>query len=126
MIDSLITLVFSFIEFILSNEVHIIKRLGKKYDRGMAKEVRKLENIITKLIKTKCDEEFLRTCLIYHLIPNFVRFKLWNTRYMKHNIYYQHQRKYFQLEYYQKSRHSLKQQLELETLLKSMKIRLIQ
>jgi predicted GIY-YIG superfamily endonuclease len=121
MIDSLITLIYSFINFILSNDVHIIKRLGKKYGRGMVKEVRKLENFIKKLIKTKCDEEFLRICLIYHLIPNFVRFKLWNTRYMKHNIYYQHQRKYLQLEYYQKSRHSLKQQLELEVLLKSMK-----
>jgi hypothetical protein len=60
MIDSLIILIFSFINFILSNDVHIIKCLGKKYGRGMVKEVRKLENIITKLIKTKCDEEFLR------------------------------------------------------------------
>ncbi|CAF4206002.1 unnamed protein product [Rotaria sordida] len=40
---------------------------------------------------------------------------------MKHNIYYQHQRKYLQLEYYQKSRNSLKQQLEVEALTKSLK-----
>ncbi|CAF4195564.1 unnamed protein product, partial [Rotaria sordida] len=40
---------------------------------------------------------------------------------MKHNIYYQHQRKYLQLEYYQKSKNSLKQQLEVEALIKSLK-----
>ncbi|CAF4252073.1 unnamed protein product, partial [Rotaria sordida] len=40
---------------------------------------------------------------------------------MKHNIYYQHQRKYLRLEYYQKSKNSLKQQLEVEALIKSLK-----
>ena len=77
----------SFTNFILSNDFHTIKHLGEKYGQGMVKEVRNLEKFITKLIKSKCDEEFSRICLIYHLIPNFVRFKLWTTRYTKYDIY---------------------------------------
>ncbi len=46
MIDSLVTLIFSLIDYILSNDIHIIKRLGNKYGRGIVKEVRKLESII--------------------------------------------------------------------------------
>jgi len=40
---------------------------------------------------------------------------------MNHNIYYRHQRKYLQLEYYQKSKSSLIQQKEIDNLLKTIK-----
>ena len=121
MIDSLVTLIISLFNFILSNEVYIIKRLGMKYGRGILREIRKIEKTIIKLNKTKCDYEFLHTCLIYHLIPKFVRFKLWNTKYQKHHIYHQHQRKYLQIEYDQKSKQCVKLRSESIMLLEIIK-----
>jgi hypothetical protein len=38
--------------------------------------IRRCEKLTKKLQKNKCDLEFLRCCLIYNLIPKFVRFKV--------------------------------------------------
>ena len=121
MIDSLVTLIISLLKFILSNEVHIIKRLGIKYGRGILKDVRNLEKIITKLNKAKCDYEFLHLCLIYNLLPKFTRFKLWNKKYMKHQMDHQQQRKYLQIKYNQKSKQNIKLKCDLNTMLESIK-----
>lgn len=103
-----ITCIFSLFNFTLSNDVQILKRLGNKYGRGIVKEVRKIEKAEMKMMKTKCDREFLHVRLIYHLIPKFDRFKLSNEKYMKHQIYRQQQRKYLLFQHDQKSRQGLK------------------
>ena len=121
MLDSLVTLVFSLLNLILSNDVHIIKRLGMKYGRGMVKDVRRIEKQTVKLIKTRCDQEFLRICLIYHLTPKFIRFKLWNERYMKYDMYHRHQRRYLQLEYDQKAKEIVRHQSELTTMMDGLR-----
>ncbi|CAF3315901.1 unnamed protein product [Rotaria sp. Silwood2] len=121
MIDSLVTLIFSLFNLILSNEVYIIKRLGIKYGRDILREVRNLEKTIIKLNKTKCDYEFLQTCLIYNLASKFIRFKLWKTKYQKHHVYHQRQRKHLQMEYDQKSKQCMKLRSEYMTLLELIK-----
>ena len=88
MIDSLVILIICLFKVILSNEIHIIKRVGVKYDRGIGRTVRTLEKVMIEFNKAKHDYEFLHMCLIYHLLPKFTRFKLCNKKYTKDHVYH--------------------------------------
>ncbi|CAF3800158.1 unnamed protein product [Rotaria sp. Silwood1] len=81
------------------------------------KDIRNYEKLFIKLLKIKCDGEFVRICLIYNLTPKFVKYKLWNKAYMKKKIYKQHQRHYLQFEYHNKFKQVNKLEAENKKLL---------
>ncbi|CAF5057778.1 unnamed protein product, partial [Rotaria sp. Silwood1] len=81
------------------------------------KDIRNYEKLFIKLLKIKCDGEFVRICLIYNLTPKFVKYKLWNKAYMKKKIYQQHQRHYLQFEYHNKFKQVYKLEAENKKLL---------
>ena len=87
----------------------------------MLRDARNLEKTMTKLSKTKCDQEFLQLCLIHNRPLKFTRFKLWHKKYTKHQVYYQQQRKYLQTEYNKKSKQNVKLKSDLNTLLELIK-----
>ena len=118
MINELVFFAISLFKYISLNEIHIIKRPYSKYGRGIVKDVKGYEKLFLKLIKAKCDSEFIGNCLLYNLTPKFVKFKLWNKAYMKKKIYQQHRRHYLQIEYHNKCKQIFKLQNENQKLLK--------
>ncbi len=106
MIDELVYLAITLFTYISSNNINILKRLTTKDVRGILKEIRLYEKQFLKLLKTQCDTEFLRISLLYNLTPKFVRYRLWNQKYVHNPMHKRHQRHYIQLEYHNKCKQS--------------------
>ena len=67
----------------------IITTIHEKYGRNMMKCVRQYERMKIKHCRLEQNTEFLRICLIYNVLPKFIRFKPYNTK-IKHTHKYQY------------------------------------
>ena len=65
-----------------------IATIQEKYGRNAMKYSRQLERIKLKHYRLEQNTEFLRICLIYNVIPKFIRFKPYS-KHFKHNHKYQ-------------------------------------
>jgi hypothetical protein len=117
MIDELVYLVITLFNYISSNNISILKRLTTKHGCGILKEIRQYEKQFLKLLKAQCDTEFLRISLLYNLTPKFVRYRLWNKKYVHNRIHKLHQRHYLQLEYHNKCKQTYQLHQQIETML---------
>ena len=52
------------------------KFLASHYGEKVRNVLRKVETVQRKILKREADIQFLQKCLMYHLTPKFVRFKL--------------------------------------------------
>ncbi len=75
----LFTAVISFFSYLFPTALSpgFISNLRLKYGESILVSIRCCERLTEKLQKAKCDVEFLRCCLIYNLMPNFINIHLW-------------------------------------------------
>jgi hypothetical protein len=75
----LFTAVISFFSYLFPTALSpgFISNLRLKYGESILVSIRYCERLTEKLQKAKCDVEFLRCCLIYNLMPNFINIRLW-------------------------------------------------
>ncbi|CAF2086784.1 unnamed protein product [Rotaria magnacalcarata] len=75
----LFTAVISFFSYLFPTALSsgFISNLCLKYGESILVSIRCCERLTEKLQKAKCDVEFLRCCLIYNLMPNFINIRLW-------------------------------------------------
>ncbi|CAM4987568.1 unnamed protein product, partial [Rotaria socialis] len=76
MIFAAVISLFSYL-FPTAHSPKFISNLRLKYGESILISIRHCEKLTEKLQKAKCDVEFLRCCLIYNLMPNFVNIRLW-------------------------------------------------
>ena len=65
------------LKFKFSRNESIFQYITRKYDASCLRSYRALETKLRKLKKTELDLDFLLTCKLCHLVPNFVKFKLY-------------------------------------------------
>ncbi|CAF2102745.1 unnamed protein product [Rotaria magnacalcarata] len=75
----LFTAVISFFSYLFPTALSsgFISNLRLKYGESILVSIRCCERLAEKLQKAKCNVEFLRCCLIYNLMPNFINIRLW-------------------------------------------------
>lgn len=76
MIFAAVISLFSYL-FPTAHSPKFISNLRSRYGESILVSIRHCERLTEKLQKSKCDVEFLRCCLIYNLMPNFVNIRLW-------------------------------------------------
>ena len=91
-----------------------------KYGDVIFSTIRKVEKLSLKHQKCKCDLEFIRLCIIYKLIPTFVKIALWKKRIKKSNEYKSLQQYCLQQEYQSRLKDNLKYEKESKELLRNL------
>ena len=109
--------IFSLVRFSAALPMNFLCKTRKKYGESIFLIIRRTERLTIKYQKIKCDVEFLRLCLIYNLIPKFIRFKLWKPELKTHSHYQQYQRHCILTEYKTCNKDSLKLKKEIESLM---------
>lgn len=71
----------------INNNDSIIHTIKKKYGRQTLKLYRELEKSNIKYVRTEKSCEFLRKCLLYQIIPRFIRFKPYDKNFIKTTSY---------------------------------------
>ena len=69
------------------NSYSIIDTIKKKYGRQTLKLYRELEKNKLKYLRTERSCEFLRKCLLYQIVPKFIRFKPYDYKFIKQTSY---------------------------------------
>ena len=67
----------------INNNYSLINTIKKKYGRQTLKLYRQLEKSNLKYVRTEKSVEFLRKCLLYQIIPKFIRFKPYDKNFIK-------------------------------------------
>ena len=96
LIISLVVLFIMKIRFLPGKSIACI--ITKRYGRQHLNLFRNCEKTDYKLRKTKCDLEFLETCYNNGLLPKFLNFRLYTTRYSSSHLYREFQRKLLEKE----------------------------
>ena len=65
----------------------IAEIITSRYGRDSWMLIRRWENALRKFQKAKLDVIFLEKCVLYGLIPKFLRFKLFNRRFHREQFY---------------------------------------
>ena len=96
-----------------ANRSNIFTRTRKKYGESQFLILRRAEQLTKKIQKSKCDLEFLRTCLIYNLTPRFVQIRSLNRPFISEQQKSNFKRQCLQQEYniHYKSIHRLERNL---------------
>src|SRR5215469_2494160 len=74
-LKTLLPLLF-IIKCLTSRKISVYHYIKSNYNNSVIKKVRRWEKLKRKVIKSKLDSKFLKTCLIYNFVPQFMRFKL--------------------------------------------------
>ena len=116
--------IFSLLHFSTALPTNFLCKTRKKYGESIFLTIRRTERLTIKYQKSKCDVEFLRLCLIYNLIPKFIRLKFWKPELKTHGLYQQYQRHCILTEYKTHNKDSLKLKKEIESLMNTLKRKL--
>src|ERR1700722_15991388 len=71
----------------INNSYSLINTIKKKYGRQTLKLYRELEKSNLKFVRTEKACEFLRKCLLYQIVPKFIRFKPYDKNFIKTTSY---------------------------------------